>query len=59
MSGTAEQLPSTGELPRATVAVLDLAAHHLGRIERPTLYAALLRDWLERIESPLEEVDRR
>lgn len=46
------------EFPRATVAVLDLAGHHLGRVERPTLFAALIRDWLGRIESPLEEADR-
>ena len=47
------------ELPRATLAVLDLAGHHLGRVERQTLFAALVRDWLERIESPVEERDRR
>ena len=46
------------EFPRATVAALDLAGHHLGRIERPTLFAALVRDWLERIESPLDDRDR-
>lgn len=38
------------ELPRATLAVIDLAGHHLGRIERPTLFQALVRDWLERVE---------
>ena len=38
------------ELPRATLAVVDLAGHHLGRIERPTLFHALVRDWLERLE---------
>lgn len=38
------------ELPRATFAVLDLAGHQLGRIERPVLFQALLRDWLDRIE---------
>ena len=46
------------ELPRATVAVVDLAGHHLGRIERPALFEALVRDWLSRIESPLDERDR-
>ncbi len=46
------------EFPRATVAVLDLAGHHLGRIERPRLFAALVQDWLGRIESPLERGDR-
>jgi pimeloyl-ACP methyl ester carboxylesterase len=38
------------ELPRATLAVIDLAGHHLGRIERPMLFQALVRDWLERLE---------
>jgi pimeloyl-ACP methyl ester carboxylesterase len=40
------------ELPRATLAVIDLAGHHLGRIERPELFQALLRDWLVRLEQP-------
>jgi pimeloyl-ACP methyl ester carboxylesterase len=39
------------EFPRATLAVADLAGHHLGRIERPALFHALLRDWLERLEA--------
>lgn len=38
------------EFPRATLSVVDLAGHHLGRIERPELFQALLRDWLERLE---------
>ncbi len=38
------------ELPRATYAVLDLAGHHLGRIERPELFRALVGDWLERVD---------
>ena len=38
------------ELPRATYAVLDLAGHHLGRIERPELFRALVVDWLGRLE---------
>lgn len=37
------------ELPRATYAVIDLAGHHLGRIERPQLFRALVDDWLERV----------
>jgi len=37
------------ELPRATYAVVDLAGHHLGRIERPALFTALVADWLERM----------
>ena len=40
------------ELPRATFAVLDLAGHHLGRIERPELFRALVGDWLGRLEGP-------
>jgi pimeloyl-ACP methyl ester carboxylesterase len=37
------------EFPRATYAVLDLAGHHIGRIERPELFRALVGDWLERM----------
>lgn len=40
------------EFPRATYAVVDLAGHHFGRIERPTLFAALVADWLQRITDP-------
>ncbi len=28
---------------------MDLAGHHLGRIERPALFAALVTDWLDRM----------
>lgn len=38
------------ELPRASLAVLDLAGHQLGRIERPAAFHALVADWLERME---------
>jgi pimeloyl-ACP methyl ester carboxylesterase len=38
------------EFPRATYAVLDLAGHHLGRVERPELFRALVGDWLGRME---------
>lgn len=38
------------EFPRATVAAVDLAGHHLGRIERPALFRALIADWLERMD---------
>jgi pimeloyl-ACP methyl ester carboxylesterase len=38
------------EFPRGTFARLDLGGHHIGRIERPQLFYALVRDWLERIE---------
>jgi len=37
------------EFPRATYAVVDLAGHHLGRIERPALFGALVADWLNRM----------
>jgi pimeloyl-ACP methyl ester carboxylesterase len=42
------------EFPRATYAVVDLAGHHLGRIERPAPFAALVGDWLERMADELE-----
>lgn len=38
------------ELPRATLAVMDLAGHQLGRIERPALFNELVGDWLDRME---------
>lgn len=41
------------ELPRASLAVLDLAGHQLGRIERPALFEALVADWLDRMERDL------
>jgi pimeloyl-ACP methyl ester carboxylesterase len=37
------------EFPRATCALLDLAGHHLGRVEQPALFGALVEDWLERM----------
>jgi pimeloyl-ACP methyl ester carboxylesterase len=37
------------EFPRATYAVVDLAGHHLGRIERPELFGAMVADWLDRV----------
>lgn len=40
------------EFPRATVAVLDLGGHHVGRIERPELFGALVDDWLARMSGP-------
>ena len=39
------------EFPRATYAVLDMAGHHVGRIERPALFRALVEDWLERMQA--------
>lgn len=41
------------EFPRATYAVADLAGHHVGRIERPALFAALVADWLDRMTDAL------
>lgn len=41
------------EFPRATFATLDLAGHWLGRVERPVVFRALVRDWLDRIRSTL------
>lgn len=38
------------ELPRATYAVVDLAGHHLGRVERPDVFRPLVDDWLDRME---------
>ena len=37
------------ELPRATFSVLDTVGHHLGRIEAPALFRALVGDWLDRM----------
>ncbi len=42
------------EFPRATYAVLDMAGHQLGRIERPGPFRALVGDWLERMVMPRE-----
>jgi pimeloyl-ACP methyl ester carboxylesterase len=39
------------EFPRATYAVLDMAGHQLGRVERPDPFRALVGDWLERVAS--------
>jgi pimeloyl-ACP methyl ester carboxylesterase len=41
------------EFPRATFAVLDMAGHQLGRMERPGPFRALVGDWLERMSSGL------
>lgn len=37
------------EFPRATYAVMDMAGHWLGRVERPAAFRALVADWLERL----------
>lgn len=42
------------EFPRATYAVLDMAGHQLGRIERPAPFRALVGDWLDRMAKARE-----
>jgi len=37
------------EFPRATYAVLDMAGHQLGRVERPIPFRVLIADWLDRM----------
>lgn len=41
------------ELPRATYAVVDLAGHQLGRVERPVVFRTLVDDWLDRMQLEL------
>jgi pimeloyl-ACP methyl ester carboxylesterase len=43
------QMALLDEFPRGTFATLDLGGHHIGRLERPDLYRALVGDWLERL----------
>lgn len=47
------QLQLLPEFPRATVAVVDMAGHYLGRVERPKVFNCLVRDWIERVEISL------
>ncbi len=49
MSGYLDAMDCMDGYPRATLAVLDSAGHSLA-FERPDLFHALVRDWLERIE---------
>ena len=51
--GYERQLQLLPEFPRATVAVVDMAGHYLGRVERPKVFNALVRDWIERVEISL------
>jgi pimeloyl-ACP methyl ester carboxylesterase len=51
--GYGRQLQLLPEFPRATVAVVDMAGHYLGRVERPKVFNALVRDWIERVEISL------
>lgn len=48
--GYRRQMELLEEFPRGTFATLDLGGHHIGRIERPGLFRALVGDWLERVE---------
>jgi hypothetical protein len=52
--GYERQLQLLPEFPRATVAVVDMAGHYLGRVERPKVFNALVCDWLERVEISLK-----
>jgi pimeloyl-ACP methyl ester carboxylesterase len=51
--GYERQLQLLSEFPRATVAVVDMAGHYLGRVERPKVFNSLVRDWIERVEISL------
>lgn len=51
--GYERQLQLLPEFPRATVAVVDMAGHYLGRVERPKVFNCLVRDWIERVEISL------
>ena len=51
--GFERQLQLLPEFPRATVAVVDLALHYLGRVERPKVFNSVVRDWIERVEISL------
>jgi pimeloyl-ACP methyl ester carboxylesterase len=48
-TGFAEQFTLLPHYPRASYAVLDVAGHNL-QIEQPTLFAALVNEWLDRIQ---------
>lgn len=51
--GYERQLQLLPEFPRATMTVVDLAGHYLGRVERPKVFHVLVQDWLERVEISL------
>jgi len=50
MAGYADILTLIESFPRATFAVLDRAGHGVGT-DQPVLFQALVREWLDRIES--------
>jgi len=51
--GYERQMQLLPEFPRATLAVVDLAGHYLGRVERPKVFNSLVRDWIQRVEVSL------
>lgn len=48
--GYRRQMALLDEFPRGTFATLDLGGHHVGRVERPAVFRALVADWVERLE---------
>jgi pimeloyl-ACP methyl ester carboxylesterase len=52
--GYERQLQLLPEFPRATLAVVDMAGHYLGRIERPKVFNSLVHDWIQRVEISLK-----
>jgi pimeloyl-ACP methyl ester carboxylesterase len=51
--GYERQMQLLPEFPRATLAVVDMAGHYLGRVERPKIFNSLVRDWIQRVEISL------
>lgn len=48
--GYQDQLAMLQQFPRATMAIVDVAGHNL-QIEQPELFAALVNEWLDRVEA--------
>ena len=51
--GYERQLQLLPEFPRSTLAVVDMAGHYLGRVERPKVFNSLVHDWIQRVEISL------
>ena len=51
--GYERQMQLLPEFPRATLAVVDMAGHYLGRVERPKVFNSLVCDWIQRVEISL------
>jgi len=49
MSGYLDSIDLVARFPRATLAELD-AGGHSAAMERPGVFTALVRDWLDRLE---------